>query len=78
MIACGPGLQIILSGTGGAATESVGAHHARCEVVKARLAALGLASGQLEVADLGALHTPPPPEADPLKQSSARVEMLVK
>jgi hypothetical protein len=78
MIACGPGLQLLLSGTGGAETDPPGSHHARCEVVKARLVALGVAASQMEVADLGALHSPGPSATDPQKQSSARVEMLVK
>lgn len=76
--ACGPGLQIVLSGTGGSATETKAAHHARSEIVKTKLAGLGLPSGQLEVLDLGALYAKPPPETDPVKQSSARVEMLVR
>ena len=78
MIACGPGLQILLSGTGGAETDTPAAHHARCDIVKAKLTALGVAASQMEVADLGALYAQSPGPADPQKQSGARVEMLVK
>jgi hypothetical protein len=78
MIACGPGLRLLLSGTGGAATETSAAHHARCDIVKAKLAALGVPANQMEVADLGGLYALSPAATDPQKQSSARVEMLVK
>ena len=78
MIACGPGLQILISGTGGAATDTPSAHHARCDIVKAKLAALGVAASQVEVADLGALYAQGPAVTDPQKQSGARVELLVK
>lgn len=78
LTACGPGLQIILSGTGGAETETAAAHRTRAEAVKTMLASLGFPTDQMSVLDLGALHAQPPAEPDPLKQSSARVEMLVK
>lgn len=78
LVACGPGLHLILSGTGGAETENMTTHHAHAELVKTRLAALGLAASQMEVLDLGAIWTPPPAETDPVKQMSARVEVMVK
>lgn len=78
LVACGPGLHLILSGTGGAAAETTAAHHARCEIVKSKLTTLGLTTAQMEVLDVGGLHSPAPPEADPAKQMSARVELMVK
>lgn len=78
LLVCGPGLQLILSGTGGAAAETSAAHHARCETVKSALAKLGLAASQMEVLDIGGLYSPAPPESDPAKQMSARVELMVK
>ena len=76
--ACGPELNLILSGSGGADTETTAAHRERSEVIKTKLVGLGLLAGQLDVLELGALHAQPPPEADPLKRSAPRVEMLVK
>ncbi len=78
LVQCGPGLQLVLSGAGGGDAESPATHQARCEVVKARLIALGLSASQMEVLDIGALHPQAPVQVDPAKESGARVEMLVK
>ena len=79
LVACGPALHLILSGADGAAApENKTVHHARAEQVKAKLSALGLTASQMEVLDIGGLWAPPPPESDPVKQMSARVEIMIK
>lgn len=76
--ACGPSLQLILSSTGGPARDSQASRKARCEIVKTKLAALGVPASQMEVEDLGALHPARALAADAEPQPGARVEMLVK
>lgn len=78
LVACGPGLRLILSGTGGVGTETAAAHHARCEMVKSKFATLGISAAQMEVLDVGGLYAPAPAGNDPAKQMSARVEVMVK
>lgn len=78
MTACGPGLHLILTASGGTVHNNATGHKASCETVKARLVALGLVASQIETADLGPLRPPRALAADAETQSGARVEMLVK
>lgn len=80
MMACGPGLHVVLSASGGDAAhnDSASGHKAACEAVKAKLVALGVPAAQMEIAAIGALHPQRalPPDAE--TQTGARVELLVK
>jgi len=78
MTACGPGLRLILTASGGTAHNSPAGHKASCEIAKARLVAFGMAAEQIEIADLGPLRPPRALAADAETVLGVRLEMLVK